>query len=25
LGLSELTTLLCNEVASRGRLVLEDR
>jgi threonyl-tRNA synthetase len=25
LGLAELTTLLCNEVASRGRLVLEDR
>jgi threonyl-tRNA synthetase len=25
LGLSELTALLCDEVASRGRLVLEDR
>ena len=25
LGLAELTTLLCDEVASRGRLVLEDR
>ena len=25
LGLSELSALLCDEVASRGRLVLEDR
>jgi len=25
LGLAELTALLCDEVASRGRLVLEDR